>query len=58
MGFRVSPPADDTRMLPTKGPDSYGYGSYTYGAKHVTDQAEPELSTAQAKPKRRATAKV
>lgn len=47
-------------MLPTKGPDSYGYGSYTYGAKHVADQAEPELSTAQAKPKRRAraTAKV
>lgn len=47
-------------MLPTKGPDSYGYGSYTYGAKHVADQAEPELSVAQAKPKRRgrATAKV
>ncbi|MDQ0613803.1 succinoglycan biosynthesis transport protein ExoP [Microbacterium sp. W4I4] len=45
-------------MLPTKGPDSYGYGSYTYGAKHVVDQAEPELSEAQAKPRRRATAKV
>lgn len=43
-------------MLPTKGPDSYGYGSYTYGAKHVADQAEPEISRAQAKPKRRATA--
>jgi len=45
-------------MLPTKGPDSYGYGSYTYGAKHVAEQAAPELSAAQAKPKRRATAKV
>ncbi|WP_309064547.1 polysaccharide biosynthesis tyrosine autokinase [Microbacterium sp.] len=40
-------------MLPTKGPDSYGYGSYTYGAKHIAEQAEPELSRAQAKPKRR-----
>ena len=45
-------------MLPTKGPDSYGYGAYTYGTKHVAEQAEPELSEAQAKPKRRATAQV
>lgn len=45
-------------MLPTKGPDSYGYGAYTYGSTHLADQAEPELSAAQAKPKRRATAKV
>lgn len=26
-------------MLPTKGPDSYGYGTYTYGAKHVAETA-------------------
>lgn len=26
-------------MLPTKGPDSYGYGSYTYGATHTLDDA-------------------
>ena len=47
-------------MLPTKGPDSYGYGAYTYGAKHIAEQAAPELSAAQAKPRRRskATAKV
>jgi len=44
-------------MLPTKGPDSYGYGAYTYGAKHVVDQAEPEMSAKQAKPRRRSTAK-
>lgn len=24
-------------MLPTKGPDSYGYGAYTYGATHDAD---------------------
>ncbi|MBN6190655.1 MULTISPECIES: polysaccharide biosynthesis tyrosine autokinase [unclassified Microbacterium] len=24
-------------MLPTKGPDSYGYGAYTYGATHESD---------------------
>ena len=28
-------------MLPTKGPDSYGYGTYAYGAAHVA--AEPSL---------------
>ncbi|MGX1793238.1 polysaccharide biosynthesis tyrosine autokinase [Microbacterium sp. NPDC055312] len=44
-------------MLPTKGPDSYGYGAYTYGATHVVDQAKPTLSKKQAKPKRRARAK-
>ena len=22
-------------MLPTKGPDSYGYGAYTYGTTHT-----------------------
>jgi succinoglycan biosynthesis transport protein ExoP len=26
-------------MLPTKGPDSYGYGAYTYGATHEADGA-------------------
>lgn len=25
-------------MLPTKGPDSYGYGAYTYGATHTDDE--------------------
>lgn len=40
-------------MLPTKGPDSYGYGAYTYGSTHTLDQAQPELSTAQTKPRRR-----
>ncbi|MFS2280436.1 polysaccharide biosynthesis tyrosine autokinase [Microbacterium sp. OR21] len=44
-------------MLPTKGPDSYGYGAYTYGSKHVVDQAAPEMSAKQAKPRRRSTAK-
>ncbi|WAA67017.1 tyrosine-protein kinase family protein [Microbacterium oxydans] len=24
-------------MLPTKGPDSYGYGAYTYGSTHDAD---------------------
>jgi capsular exopolysaccharide synthesis family protein len=24
-------------MLPTRGPDSYGYGAYTYGSTHETD---------------------
>lgn len=45
-------------MLPTKGPDSYGYGAYTYGATHVVAQAEPALSAKQAKPKRRGRVKV
>ncbi|UNK70122.1 polysaccharide biosynthesis tyrosine autokinase [Microbacterium sp. H1-D42] len=45
-------------MLPTKGPDSYGYGAYTYGSTHDIDQLSPELSAAQAKPKRRAKAGV
>lgn len=39
-------------MLPTKGPDSYGYGSYTYGSTHTLEQAPTELTQAQAKPKR------
>ncbi|WP_102194381.1 polysaccharide biosynthesis tyrosine autokinase [Microbacterium aurantiacum] len=44
-------------MLPTKGPDSYAYGAYTYGSTHTLEQAPTELSAAQAKPKRRAKAK-
>ncbi len=44
-------------MLPTKGPDSYGYGAYTYGSTHVVDQAAPEMSAKQAKPKRRGKVK-
>jgi len=33
-------------MLPTKGPDSYGYGTYVYGAAH----AEDDLLTAEPAP--------
>ncbi|WP_164232955.1 polysaccharide biosynthesis tyrosine autokinase [Microbacterium hydrocarbonoxydans] len=46
-------------MLPTKGPDSYGYGAYTYGSTHDFEQAPTELSPAKTKPKpkRRARAK-
>lgn len=41
-------------MLPTKGPDSYGYGNYTYGATHVDDLlGEPTGSTSVAKRSRR-----
>ena len=36
-------------MLPTKGPDSYGYGSYTYGSTHPHDQAPVELTRARRK---------
>ncbi|WP_417510422.1 polysaccharide biosynthesis tyrosine autokinase [Microbacterium sp.] len=44
-------------MLPTKGPDSYGYGAYTYGSAHPIEQATVELTSAQTQPKRRARAK-
>ncbi|UJP08925.1 polysaccharide biosynthesis tyrosine autokinase [Microbacterium sp. KUDC0406] len=30
--------------LPTKGPDSYGYGAYTYGTTHDMDQAPIEMT--------------
>lgn len=43
-------------MLPTKGPDSYGYGAYTYGSTHTLEQAPVELSVRQTKPRRRSTA--
>lgn len=39
-------------MLPTKGPDSYAYGSYTYGSTHAHMQAPVELTRAQAKEQR------
>ncbi len=32
-------------MLPTKGPDSYGYGAYTYGATHTDDDGQPLASS-------------
>jgi Mrp family chromosome partitioning ATPase len=38
-------------MLPTKGPDSYGYGSYTYSATHdirEKGQTRAELRKARA----------
>ena len=44
-------------MLPTKGPDSYGYGAYTYGSTHDFEQAPTELSATKTKPKKRARAK-
>lgn len=44
-------------MLPTKGPDSYGYGAYTYGSTIDHDQDPIQLSDAEAKPKKRSRAK-
>lgn len=49
-------------MLPTKGPDSYGYGTYTYGATHTIDGGRPESpakkpKATRAATKRRATAR-
>ncbi|MGV2903718.1 polysaccharide biosynthesis tyrosine autokinase [Microbacterium sp. AGC62] len=41
-------------MLPTKGPDSYGYGSYTYGSTHDLDG---ETSTDRRKAKKAKKAK-
>lgn len=40
-------------MLPTKGPDSYGYGAYTYGATHAEDGAvtKPKKGKKGKKPK-------
>lgn len=36
-------------MLPTKGPDSYGYGAYTYGSTHVHEQDPVTGPTVQVK---------
>jgi len=44
-------------MLPTKGPDSYGYGAYTYGANAPIQQADVELTPDQVAPKSRAKLK-
>ncbi|MBG6060167.1 succinoglycan biosynthesis transport protein ExoP [Cryobacterium sp. MP_M5] len=33
-------------MLPTKGPDSYGYGQYSYGTAYIEDKAEAESVSA------------
>lgn len=44
-------------MLPTKGPDSYGYGAYTYGTNAPIEQANVELSQAQTRLKRRGWSK-
>jgi len=44
-------------MLPTKGPDSYGYGSYTYGSKTDHGQDPVQLTQAEAKPRARARVK-
>lgn len=41
-------------MLPTKGPDSYGYGAYTYGSTHDLGDAE---SSTKAKKSRSKSAK-
>jgi capsular exopolysaccharide synthesis family protein len=32
-------------MLPTKGPDSYGYGQYSYGTVHELDAVDPTATT-------------
>ncbi|WP_426184773.1 polysaccharide biosynthesis tyrosine autokinase [Microbacterium sp. TWP3-1-2b2] len=44
-------------MLPTKGPDSYGYGSYTYGSTMEHGQDPVELTQAESKPRARARVK-
>lgn len=45
-------------MLPTKGPDSYGYGAYTYGATHTDADGNVQLdATAGGRKKARAGAK-
>ncbi len=44
-------------MLPTKGPDSYGYGSYTYGSTTDHGQDPVQLTQAEAKPRVRARVK-
>ncbi|MEV7578652.1 MULTISPECIES: polysaccharide biosynthesis tyrosine autokinase [unclassified Microbacterium] len=39
-------------MLPTKGPDSYGYGAYTYGATTPIEQDPIQLKRSDARPRR------
>jgi len=48
-------------MLPTKGPDSYGYGAYTYGSTSQMEQDPVQLPESATRPRRgraRAKAKV
>lgn len=44
-------------MLPTKGPDSYGYGAYTYGTNAPIEQAAITLDPAEAQVVRRKRSK-
>lgn len=39
-------------MLPTKGPDSYGYGAYTYGATSHVEQDPVQLADSETRPRR------
>lgn len=41
-------------LLPTKGPDSYGYGAYTYGSTHDHRQDPVALTRAEAREKKKA----
>jgi succinoglycan biosynthesis transport protein ExoP len=40
-------------MLPTRGPDSYGYGAYTYGATHEADGSKKLRARKEKRPKAR-----
>lgn len=40
-------------MLPTRGPDSYGYGAYTYGSTHAVEQAPVALGRAEVRERRK-----
>ena len=42
-------------MLPTKGPDSYGYGNYTYGVTHDFDEVFDTTDTHERTRSRRAS---
>jgi Mrp family chromosome partitioning ATPase len=39
-------------MLPTKGPDSYGYGAYTYGSTTNIEQDPVQLKKSESQPRR------
>jgi capsular exopolysaccharide synthesis family protein len=43
-------------MLPTRGPDSYGYGAYTYGSTHDADGSKKSAKRGSAKARNRAKA--
>ncbi|MEL4320068.1 polysaccharide biosynthesis tyrosine autokinase [Leifsonia sp. YIM 134122] len=40
-------------MLPTKGPDSYGYGAYTYGVIHEEDDASESAAPTKTRSRRK-----